>query len=112
MAQQDDLNVPMIATVGGISVLLTVATVYAVQAMYFRYSNDEIDRKVILAPTTDSDGKLAEQEAKLSRYSWVDRDAGTVAIPIERAMQLVVDELRVESPRSGETLKTDYGTER
>lgn len=30
-----------------------------------------------------------QQREQLSRYRWVDRDAGLVAIPIERAMDLV-----------------------
>jgi hypothetical protein len=32
-----------------------------------------------------------EQEKSLHRWSWVDRDAGVARIPIERAMELVVD---------------------
>jgi hypothetical protein len=32
-----------------------------------------------------------EQERILSTYGWVDREAGTVHIPIERAMQLMVE---------------------
>ena len=32
------------------------------------------------------------QQGQLSSYSWVDRKAGVAAIPIDRAMQLVVDE--------------------
>jgi hypothetical protein len=34
------------------------------------------------------------QREELSRYRWVDRDAGLVAIPIERAMDLVAKERR------------------
>jgi hypothetical protein len=35
---------------------------------------------------------LAAQRQKLSTYRWVDRQAGVVAIPIERAMDLVADQ--------------------
>ncbi|MBN1991112.1 MAG: hypothetical protein JW953_00295 [Anaerolineae bacterium] len=34
----------------------------------------------------------ATEEARLSTYGWVDRQAGVVHIPIERAMELVVEE--------------------
>jgi hypothetical protein len=34
----------------------------------------------------------SRQRAELSRYRWVDRDAGLAAIPIERAMDLVVQQ--------------------
>lgn len=32
-----------------------------------------------------------EQEASLHRWSWVDRDAGVVQIPIDRAMELLAE---------------------
>lgn len=98
MAERDDLNVPMIATVGAVSVILTVAIVIAVQALYFNYANSETMRKVIEAPTVNADSRLAEQEAKLARYGWVNRAEGTVTVPIERAMELVVDEYRASEP--------------
>ncbi len=101
MAERDDLNVPMIATVGVISVTLTVAIVFAVQALYFNYANRETQRKVVQAPTVDSNSRLAEQEAKLQRYSWVSKENGTVTIPVERAMSLVVRELGAQDTRHG-----------
>ena len=104
MAQSDDLNVPMIATVGVVSVILTIAAVFAVQALYFRYANSEQQRKVVQAATVDADSRLAEQEAKLARYSWVSREEGTVTVPIDRAMQLVVEEYRLGASDSSEVV--------
>ncbi len=92
MAEEENLNVPMIATVGIVSVLVTAATVIAVQALYYNYATAETQRKVVEAPTADGDSKLAEQLAKLSRYSWSNREKDIVTIPIERAMRLVVQE--------------------
>jgi hypothetical protein len=34
----------------------------------------------------------AREDAMLNSYDWVDREAGVVRIPIERAMELVVEE--------------------
>ena len=106
MAERDDLNVPMIATVGAVSVILTIASVFAVQSLYFSYANSENHRKVIEAPTSNADSRLAEQEAKLARYSWISRENGTVTIPIERAMRLVVEEYRSEPPAHKDTVTT------
>ena len=75
------------------SVIVTVAIVFAVEALYFSYANTEIQRKVVEAPTADANSKLAEQDAKLTRYSWVSREKGTVTIPIDRAMTLVTEEV-------------------
>ncbi len=103
MVERDDLNVPIIATVGAVSVILTIASVFAVQALYFSYANSENQRKVVKVPTSNADSRLAEQEAKLARYGWVSREDGTVTIPIERAMRLVVEEYRFAVSASVET---------
>ncbi|MBL8862940.1 MAG: hypothetical protein JNK02_13160 [Planctomycetes bacterium] len=46
----------------------------------------------------------AAQAARLAGYAWVDRAQGVVALPIERAMELTVDELAREAraARGGE----------
>ena len=36
----------------------------------------------------------AEQRSKLSKYGWADRDAGIARIPIERAIELSVEQSR------------------
>jgi hypothetical protein len=41
-----------------------------------------------------------EQSQSLSSYSWIDRKAGVVRIPIERAMELVIE--RGPTPSAGE----------
>ena len=102
MVQQDDLNIPAIATVGVVAVAMTIAAVLAVQTLYLNYAQAEIQRKVVEAPTANSDSRLAEQRAQLARYSWADAESGVTTIPIERAMRLVVDELRAEQQETSQ----------
>ena len=40
-----------------------------------------------------------EDEKKLGRYSWVDEKKGIVQIPIERAEEIVMAELKTKSPQ-------------
>ncbi|HEY5811680.1 MAG TPA: hypothetical protein VIT23_03385 [Terrimicrobiaceae bacterium] len=40
----------------------------------------------------------AENTKKLSNYAWIDKEKGTVQIPIERAMALMVAELNSKRP--------------
>ena len=94
MAEQNDLNVPAIAAIGGASVILTVVTIFGVMALYNSYESEEITKKVIEAPTNDSDSRIAEQDALLARYSWKNRDEAVVTIPIEDAKRIIVSELR------------------
>ncbi len=42
-----------------------------------------------ISPRTDFERQRAYEEHELHRYSWVDRDKGIVAIPIERAIALI-----------------------
>ena len=92
MAEKENLDIPMVLTVGIVSVVLTVASVIGVQALYYSYQNQEVDRKVTSLPTSSANSKLAEQDAKLARYAWADREKGKVVIPIERAMTLTAKE--------------------
>ena len=43
-------------------------------------------------PSRELAAYLLEQERELSTYGWVDPDAGVVQIPLERALELVVEE--------------------
>lgn len=38
------------------------------------------------------DDYLAEQEERLSTPAWIDRDAGVVRVPVDRAIDLVLEE--------------------
>lgn len=42
-------------------------------------------------PVSELDVLLTKQNDRLESYGWVDRDAGVVHIPIERAMQLLIE---------------------
>ncbi|NTV62109.1 MAG: hypothetical protein HGA65_01055 [Oscillochloris sp.] len=42
-------------------------------------------------PKADSNQLVVEARAQLETYGWVDQEAGTAHIPIERAMQLLLE---------------------
>ena len=60
------------------------------ETLFVRYDEAQTQRKVLDVSTTIE--RSAEQQARLNRYRWVNRDEGVVAIPIDRAMELVVSE--------------------
>ena len=94
MADYDDMNVPMIAFVGVLGVILTVAIIVGLQALYYNYNQVLFEKRILNEPFVESDSRLAEQEAKLnSPYRWIDQEKGIVAVPIDRAKELVVREL-------------------
>ncbi len=45
------------------------------------------------------------EDAKLSEYQYVDKEKGIVRIPVERAMQLMVEETKGTAPAKPEAMK-------
>ena len=80
------------AVVVAVSAILLVAIVVLLQAFFYRAEQGEIAVKVVAVTPEELAGARAEQLERLHTYRWVDEKAGTVAIPIERAMALVVAE--------------------
>jgi len=81
MAQKDELKAGLIATVGIIGALLLILILLLAQVMFYH------------AQRWEQLGSLtARQEALLQGYRVVDAREGVVAIPIDRAMDLVVKE--------------------
>jgi hypothetical protein len=80
--------------------MLVAITLIALQAYFGRATAREEQVKLIQPMPEERSRIETEQRARLSGYHWVDRDAGVVSIPIERAMQLVVTDLAAEgAPR-------------
>jgi hypothetical protein len=93
MERHNDLNSLKIAWVGFLGALVTFVVILAMQVLYHSAVVQETEQKVVQAPTTQSDTMLAEQAVKLTRYEWIDREKQRVMIPIDRAMEVVVNEL-------------------
>ncbi|EAQ77696.1 hypothetical protein [Blastopirellula marina] len=91
-AQKDDLNTPVIAVVGFVSAILTFAIVMGLQATYHQYANTLHAEEVVNVKSDATGNILSAQKASLNGYGWVNKDAGQVSLPIDRAMQLVVNE--------------------
>jgi len=47
--------------------------------------------RLLVHPGVEWNKVRAQEEAKLNSYDWVDRPAGTVRMPVRRAMQLLVE---------------------
>jgi hypothetical protein len=92
----DNPNLAPTAIVAFTFVLIVVVTVLGLQAYFFRAQTQEFDTKVVQRIPEDRELVRTEQRAQISNYRWIDRDSGKVAIPIERAMDLVAAELARE----------------
>ncbi len=91
-AAYDDLDTTMIAYVGAVGTIITFFTVFAVAALDMSFEKKQNVEKVIEVPEVNSDSILASQAAALTEYRWIDQDKKIVAVPIDRAMEIVVQE--------------------
>ncbi len=92
--QQDDLNTPVIALVGFVSAILTFVSIFALQGLYNQYAQALEQSKVVNVRLEEAERTLDSQRAKLSSFSMINKEKGIVALPIEQAMQLVLEDLK------------------
>ncbi len=102
MAEPNRFDIPLISTVGFVSVVATVVAIVGVQALFYRYQNVQYQQKIVLVRDQRSESQAAAEQARLSAYGWIDRGQGRVVIPIQRAMSLMVQEQRSVATKSGQ----------
>ena len=91
-AHREDIDTPLIVVVGILFAILTFVVIVLLQAWFYRIQAEEHHAKNVAPRSDELTRAVADQEADLHRYRWLDRDEGLVGIPIERAMELVVRE--------------------
>ncbi|MGD0519443.1 MAG: hypothetical protein ABSA26_18045 [Thermoguttaceae bacterium] len=87
----DDLNTPKIAVVGFIGSIVVFALFILMQVMFYWAEARQHVVKDIDQPYMEYANLTADQQARLAKYQWMDEKQKIVAIPIKRAMELVVD---------------------
>jgi hypothetical protein len=78
--------------VGAVGIVLLVVIVILLEVLFYDTAEMEYQRKVVAEQPQELRLLQAEQREKLNSYHWVDRENGVVAITIERAMEIVVQE--------------------
>ncbi len=91
----DDINTSSVAVVGFISAIAIFAIIVAVQTLYFNRM-ETLEQRKAGQQNPEAANLIAEQEGRLARKGWINRETGVVAVPIERAMKLVVEEMQAE----------------
>jgi len=93
----DDIDTPMIVLVGVVSAITTFICIFVLQAIYLQ-QEASLDAKLDSAPLTEVENVLSVQTAKLDAgYGWVDKEKGTVQMPIDHAMDVVAKEYQQDA---------------
>lgn len=107
--EQKDVDVPALFTIAFL-LLLSCIAIFIVVTLMMRYfkahepavtaghanipatrTNEFPQPRLEVKPGATLTELRAAEEADLNSYGWIDRKMGTVRIPIDRAMQLILD---------------------
>ncbi len=88
--EEDKVDVGKIFTIGVVGAIITYSMVVAAQFVHFQMGEAEFARKNA-NPPKELQEYMDQQEAELAAYGYVDKDAETVKIPIERAIAMTVE---------------------
>jgi hypothetical protein len=96
-----DPDATTIATVTIAGTIVLIAVVLAVQGLYESANRAEFSRKVVAVAPIEIRDLRAAQLARLRSTGWVDKKNEIVAIPIEKAMELLAKEPDPAAPVTG-----------
>jgi len=100
--ERDQVDAGLLGVIGVFIAVVLLLIVVMVQAWFYNWKRDVAATRTIPAndPRTQLGHALVEQQQQINSYHWINREALTRAIPIERAMELVAGEMAVEQSKS------------
>lgn len=87
------VNTPSLILAGLLGTILTVAAILGLQVVYYQYTASLEASQGPGQPQAEMEALRDRQQAVLADYGVIDPEKGVVAIPIDRAMELVVNDL-------------------
>lgn len=98
MREGGEPDAPLTALVGIVFAIVLFVVVVLLQAFFYRAEQEENVRKVVAVAPQELSQLRAQQQELLHSYKVVDQQKGVVAIPIDLAMKLVVQEAGRSAP--------------
>jgi hypothetical protein len=91
---RDDVRTSSIAMAGLLGMIVVVTLVIFLQVMYYQFEEQQEQVKNTDEPNVEVGNVVAEQQATLASYGWVDPQKKIVGIPIQRAMHVALAEIK------------------
>ncbi len=89
-----DPNANSTLFVGIVGFLVIVLPFIGLQAYFRTFAENENDPKIFSRPVTERETLAREQLERISGYRWVGEAGGVVAIPIDRAIEMVAGRIK------------------
>lgn len=96
--EESDPDSRMTFTVIVVGTILLAVVVVFIQGLYERANRAEFGRKVIRETPAELHRLRVEQLTRLNATAWVDRKNGIVAVPIDRAIELMLADPNPAAP--------------
>src|SRR5262245_46793736 len=105
MIEKDDIDAGKLGLIAVVGALLVLLTGILVKVLY-----QHIDQKLFLENNLPPARALVkyqtEQEEKLHRYAWADREKQIATIPIEQAISLTLRDLQARQAAGNQVVPT------
>ncbi len=89
----EDVDISLVITIAVVSIVLVYVSIVAMSAWYFRYERVELEKKAVSQRYESLINLQTEQLERINTYRWIDEKGGILAIPIDRAVEITVNEL-------------------
>jgi hypothetical protein len=112
-SEQDRPRIKMIAAIVASTLALLFGVVVGANEIFRSVFNHEISSKQLEHQGSELRELRAEEQAKLSRYQWVNRKEGVVRIPLDRARELTLTAYRTRTAKAeapGDQARLPTGT--
>jgi LytS/YehU family sensor histidine kinase len=90
VAFKQQINIPLIVTIGIVSGIVLLVLIVGTQAWYEDEVDTEAAAKALEFPNKALIDMKSQQKANIETARWVDRKNNVVAIPVEDAMKIMV----------------------
>lgn len=100
--EYDEINAGLLGIVGVFISVVVLLIVVLLQAWFYNWRGEVVATTTLAAndPQTPLGRAILEQQEQINSYRWINREAKERAIPIDRAMELVVEEITAAQNQS------------
>ena len=95
--EPNGVDTPTLMMLGFVSVAIIVGVMFGASALYFAAQRQLDAKRVVAPPYFDTDKVITDQQGILASYAPPASEGKPFTIPIDRAKQLVLAELRSEA---------------
>tara|TARA_B100001179_G_C18250166_1_gene257930 strand:- start:146 stop:457 length:312 start_codon:yes stop_codon:yes gene_type:complete len=100
--ENDEQDVPFLVGIGVFSAAFFLAFAIAIVGLFRWWDLDQRENKIVARTGAEVRTLKADQAASLGSYRLLDRETDRVSIPIDRAMDLILEEYAAKKEENSE----------